>query len=157
MLLSGWFLTTLDDGFFEVDTSSFREIGGWTSGGVRGLRDIDDDLVSIQEFTGGDSLSGECSSISTSWALMMQKSTVELLIVADGWCCECGRLCRWKTCKMNWVEEQHAGQVSDKPPLMLKLVRDKDSWEKKSGVWFRRVFVCTFNLCYLLFYSCVPH
>ena len=28
MLLSKWFLITLDDGFFEVNTSSFREIGG---------------------------------------------------------------------------------------------------------------------------------
>ena len=28
MLLSGWFLKTLDDGFFDVETSSFREMGG---------------------------------------------------------------------------------------------------------------------------------
>ena len=68
MLLSGWFLTTLDYGFFEVDISSFWEIGGWTSGGVRGLGDLDNDLVSILEFTRIDSLSGECSSTSTSWA-----------------------------------------------------------------------------------------
>ena len=55
MLLSGWFLTTLDDGFFDMDISSFREIGGWTSGGVRGLDVLDIDLVSIHEFTGVDS------------------------------------------------------------------------------------------------------
>ena len=58
MLLSGWFLTTLDDGFFEVDTSSFRKIGGWTSGGIKGLDVLDIDLVSILEFTGVDSFSG---------------------------------------------------------------------------------------------------
>ena len=32
-----------------------------------------------------------------------------------------------KTCKMNWVEEQHAGVVLAKPPPMLKSVREKDS------------------------------
>ena len=58
MLLSGWFLTTLDDGFFDMDISSFREIGGWTSGGVRGLDVLDIDLVSILEFRGVDSFSG---------------------------------------------------------------------------------------------------
>ena len=47
MLLSEWFLITLDDGFFEVDTSSFREIEGWTSEGVRRLDVLDIDLVSI--------------------------------------------------------------------------------------------------------------
>ena len=36
------------------------------SGGVRGLEDLDSDLVSILEFAGVDSLSSECSSTSTS-------------------------------------------------------------------------------------------
>ena len=58
---------------------------------------------------------------------------------------------------MNCVEEKHAGVASAKPPTMLKLVKEKDSWEKKIQEWFHRVFVCTFNFCYLLFYSCVPH
>ena len=57
---------TLDDGFFEVDTSSFWEIGGWTSGGVRGLEDLDNDHISILEFTWVYSLSSERSSTSTS-------------------------------------------------------------------------------------------
>ena len=66
MLLSEWFLTTLDDGFFEVDTSSFQEIGGWTFEGVRGLEDLDSDLISILEFAGVDSLTIERFSTSTS-------------------------------------------------------------------------------------------
>ena len=52
MLLSGWFLITLDDGFFDVETSSLCEMGGWTSGGVRGLDVLDIDLVSILGFIG---------------------------------------------------------------------------------------------------------
>ena len=42
-------------------------------------------------------------------------------------------------------ERVHAGVVSAKPPPMLKLVRKKDSWEKKSGEWFHRVFVCVIS------------
>ena len=47
--------------------------------------------------------------------------------------------------------------ASAKLPLMLKLVREKDSWEKKNGDWFHRVFVCVIGhtlgfLCFL-FYS----
>ena len=34
-----------------------------------------------------------------------------------------------KTCKMNWVEEQHADVVLAKPPPMLKSIREKDSTE----------------------------
>ena len=44
-----------------------------------------------------------------------------------------------------------------KPPPMLKSVREKNSWEKMSREWFRRAFACTFNFCYLLFYSCAPN
>ena len=66
MLLSGLFLTTLDDGFFDMDTSSFREIEGWTSRGVRGLDVLDIDLVSILEFTGVDSFFGVSPSPSIS-------------------------------------------------------------------------------------------
>ena len=58
LLLSEWFLITLNDGFFEVDTSSFQEIEGWISRGVRGLNVLDIDLVSILEFTGVKSFSG---------------------------------------------------------------------------------------------------
>ena len=66
MLLSGCFLTTLDDGLFDMDTSSLREIGGWTSGGVRRLDVLDIDLVSIHEFTGVDSFFGVSPSPSIS-------------------------------------------------------------------------------------------
>ena len=52
MLLFGWFLITLEDGFFDVETSSLREMGGWTSRGVRGLDVLDIDLVSILGFMG---------------------------------------------------------------------------------------------------------
>ena len=58
VLLPGWFLITLDDGFFEVDTS----------GGVRGLDVLDIDLVSFFEFTEVDSFSGVGSLTSISWA-----------------------------------------------------------------------------------------
>ena len=37
--------------------------------------------------------------------LMMQKSTVELLIIVKGRSCDCGCLYLRRTCKMNWVEE----------------------------------------------------
>ena len=65
--------------FFEVDTSSFREIEWWTSGGVRGLRDLNNDLVSILEFTGVDSLSDEHSSTSTPWASISTIASLELV------------------------------------------------------------------------------
>ena len=62
MLLFGWFLITLEDGFFDVETSSFREMGGWTSLGVRGLDVLGINLVSILGFMGVDSSSGVDSS-----------------------------------------------------------------------------------------------
>ena len=68
MLLSGWFLITLDDGFFDVETSSFREMGGWTSRGVKGLDVLDIDLVSILRFMGVDYSSGVDPSTSISRA-----------------------------------------------------------------------------------------
>jgi len=37
--------------------------------------------------------------------MMQKKSTVELLVVADGWGGDWGHLCWRKTYKMNWVEE----------------------------------------------------
>ena len=47
--------------------------------------------------------------------------------------------------------------MSAKPPPILKSIREKDSREKMSREWFHRVFVCTFNFYYLLFYSCVSN
>ena len=68
MLFSGWFLITLEDGFFDVETSSLREMGGWTFGGVRGLDVLDINLVSILGLMGVDSSSGVGSSPSISKA-----------------------------------------------------------------------------------------
>ena len=78
MLLSGWFLITLDDEFFDVDTSSFQEIGGWTSKGVRGLDVLHIGLVSILEFTEVDSFFGVGLSTLISRALT---STVGYLVL----------------------------------------------------------------------------
>ena len=68
MLLSRWFLITLDDGFFYVETSSLREMGGRTSEGVRGLDVLDIDLVSILGFMGVDFSTGVDPSTSISSA-----------------------------------------------------------------------------------------
>ena len=65
MLLVGWIRVTLDDSLLEVEGSSSREIGGWTSGGVSGLEDPCVNLVSLLDIRGVDSFSGDSFSASS--------------------------------------------------------------------------------------------
>ena len=58
---------------------------------------------------------------------------------------------------MNWVEEQYADVALAKSPLMLKSIRERDFRANRLESNFPRVFFCTFNLCCLLFYSCMSN
>ena len=77
MLLYKWFLITLDDGF-NVETSSFHELGGRTSEGVKGLDVLDIDLVSILGFIGVYSSIGVDPSTSISRASTSTSSSLVL-------------------------------------------------------------------------------